>query len=89
MIHENTQQVGPKVRVRIEYECNGCQFHTVEEDKDGRMGVKYHVCNHPAVLAEYSCPQFMNGGSKDLTVYHISKAPKYLCPYLIAAGQEE
>lgn len=85
---ENIQRVGPKVRVRIEYECNGCQFHTVEEDKVGGMGMKYHACIHPAVLAEYSCPQFMHGGIKDLTIYHISKTPKHLCPYLLSEADE-
>ena len=75
-------RVGPKFRVRIEYECNGCEYHCVDEDTEGEMGMKYHSCHHPAVLQEYGCPQWSTGGKKDLTIYHIAATPKHLCPYL-------
>jgi len=78
--------VGPKVRVRIEYECNGCEYHCVDEDTEGGMGMKYHSCHHPAVLQEYGCPQWSTGGRKDLTIYHIAATPKHLCPYLADRG---
>ena len=79
----NNQLVGPKVRVRIEYECNGCQYHSVDQDPESESGMKYHACNHPSVLQEYKCPQWNGGGSKDLTIYHTASTPKHLCPYLI------
>jgi len=75
-------RVGPTVRVRIEYECNGCEYHSVNEDTHGGEGLKWHACNHPAVLQEYGCPQYSTGGKKDLTIHHIAPTSKHLCPYV-------
>jgi hypothetical protein len=75
-------RVGPKVRVRVEYECNGCEYHRIDEDTNEGAGVKYHACHHPAVLQEYRCPQWSTGGREDLTIHHTAATPKHLCPYL-------
>ena len=84
----STQRVGPKVRVRIEYECNGCQFHKVDADPESDTGAKYHACHHPSVVEQYSTAQWFGGrgcGTSDLTIYHIAPTPTYLCPYLAKA----
>jgi len=70
--------------VRIEYECNGCQFHKIDVDEESETGMKWHACHHPAVIEEYKHQQWMQG-AKDLTLYHIARTPSYLCPYLAEA----
>ena len=74
------QRVGPTVKVKIEYQCNGCQFHKVDGDEGS--GMKYHACHHPAVLEEYSCAQYVGGGREGITIYHEALAPPWLCPYI-------
>lgn len=79
---DNVQHVGPKVRVRIEYECNGCMWHQVDEDVEDLHGTKYHACCHPSVIKEHGCNQWFGPGNKDLTIYHIARTPTFLCPYI-------
>ena len=74
------QRVGPKVRVDVRYECNGCQFHKVDESPDSDL--KYHACHHPAIIEEYSCPQFIGGGKEELNVYFTADTPAWMCPYI-------
>ena len=76
----SNQRVGPKVKVRVEYECNGCQYHGIAEDDE--LKLKYHSCSHPAVIEEHSCPQWVHGGSEDLTIHYPCTTPKWLCPYI-------
>lgn len=74
-------RVGPKVKVNIQYLCNGCEYHQV--NKDEYADIKYHACHHPLVIKEYTCPQYTSSnGNKDLTIYHTAPAPSHLCPYL-------
>ena len=65
--------------VRVEYQCNGCEYHGI---KGLPGGVKGHTCRHPMVIHEHGCEQSFGGGRKDLTIYDIAHTPKYLCPYV-------
>lgn len=82
---EKTQRVGPKVRVDVQYQCNGCTYHSMTDDEcedNGRkVVISHHTCNHPSVIDEFTCPQWMGGGEGQ-TIYHIAKTPTYLCPYI-------
>jgi hypothetical protein len=75
-----SQRVGPKMRVNVEYECNGCQYLKVDGASDSEL--KYHACHHPSVIEEYSCPQWLTGGYEELELYHIARTPTWLCPYI-------
>lgn len=68
------KRFGPKVRVDVKYECNGCQYHTVEDDEE--FADKLHKCSSPQVVAEYSCPQVIACAS----VYSVANTPGW-CPY--------
>ncbi len=76
------QSVGPRVRVEVKYECNGCQFHSVDQDPESETGLKYHACNHPVVLEQYTTPQWNGWGRESLTIYDTAPTPTHLCPYL-------
>lgn len=74
------QRVGPKVKVDITYECNGCRWHQVDHDEDD--DTKHHACHHPAILEEYACSQWFGFADKALTVYHPAPTPAWMCPYI-------
>lgn len=81
----SNQRVGPKVKVRVEYECNGCQYHGITEEDV--LKLKHHTCSHPAVIEEHSCPQFIGCGHEVLTAGYPCSTPKWLCPYIEKEGK--
>jgi len=78
-------RVGPTVHVKVEYRCNGCEYHQIDEDSGTNL--KYHSCHHPVVVKEYTCPQWMGQGYEKLTLHNIAPTPQHICPYL--ANQEK
>ncbi len=84
MSSDNVEYAGPKVRVHVQYICNGCMHHKLDTDPESpHPHKKYHACHHPSVIKDFGMPQWICGnGNPDLTIYHEVQTPTYLCPHI-------